>query len=105
MLSENVTVVGELTGRQNHSESHQWIVVTGDMKTLSRLRGQTRGPSSVFIPPQSLGLVCQLNTCQFSLDYALKANFRLYLVLSFKFNLIYYGLWSMNLQNSTLVIS
>ena len=70
--------------------------MTVDMKTLSRLPwqhselGQTRGAQSVFIPPQSLGLVCQLNTCQFCLDHALKAILRLYFVLSFKFN-FYYG--------------
>ena len=69
---------------QDHSESHQSIVMTVDMKTLSRLLlEQTRGAPSVFIPPQSLGLVCQLNTCQFCLDQALMANLRLYLSGSF----------------------
>ena len=67
--------------------------MTVDMKTLSRLPWQHSGPGtdkrrsralSVFIPPQSLGLVCQLNTCQFCLDHALKAGS----ILFFHSNLI-----------------
>ena len=72
--------------------------MTVDMKTLSRLLlEQTRGAPSVFIPPQSLGLVCQLNTCQFCLDQALMANLRLY-PLSCSFIQIQF---TIKLQNSS----